>query len=51
MAKRLTDYYEKTQPVIDIFERKEFVAHIDATRSKEDVFADICDHFDLPRER
>ena len=29
---RLHDYHEKTAPVIELFERKEFVARIDATR-------------------
>ncbi len=45
---RLRDYYEKTQPVIDIFDRKEFVVTIDATRSKAEVFADICERLGLP---
>jgi adenylate kinase len=42
LATRLHDYYGKTAAVIEIFERKEFVVNIDATRSKGDVFADIC---------
>lgn len=42
LARRLADYYAKTQPVIDIFERKEFVVTIDATKSKRGVFDDIC---------
>ncbi len=48
LAARLRDSYEKTQPVIDIFDRKEFVVTIDATRSKAEVFADICESLGLP---
>ncbi len=48
LAHRLRDYHAKTAPVIAIFERKEFVISIDATRSKEDVFVDICTQLGLP---
>ena len=41
LAARLRDYHEKTTPIIELFERKEFVARVDATRSVEDVQADI----------
>jgi adenylate kinase len=41
LANRLTDYYAKTQPVIEIFERKEFVVRIDASGSRDEVFAAI----------
>ena len=47
LARRLADYYEKTRPVLDIFERKEFVMSIDASFSKDEVFADICERLDL----
>jgi adenylate kinase len=47
LAGRLADYYEKTRPVLDIFERKEFVMSIDASSSRDDVFADICGRLDL----
>ena len=38
------------EPVIALFERKEFIAHVDATQSKQDVFADICRQLDLKPE-
>ena len=41
LAVRLADYHAKTLPIIELFERKEFVAHIDATRSVEEVRAEI----------
>jgi adenylate kinase len=48
LAQRLADYHAKTAPVIALFERKEFVVTIDATQSKDAVFADICDRLHLP---
>jgi adenylate kinase len=48
LAQRLADYHEKTAPVIELFERKEFVVHVDATRPKGDVFVDICTQLALP---
>ncbi|MEO5679044.1 MAG: nucleoside monophosphate kinase [Acidimicrobiales bacterium] len=41
LASRLSDYYEKTRPIIELFERKEVVHHVDATQSVESVQADI----------
>ena len=48
LASRLRDYYDKTAPVIEIFQRKEVVVQVDATSSKQDVFSDICRLLDLP---
>ncbi len=48
LASRLRDYHERTAPVIALFERKEFVVEVDASRSREDVFADICARLGLP---
>lgn len=48
LATRLREYHEKTKPVIEIFRRKEFVAFIDATRSKDEIQAEIRARFDLP---
>jgi adenylate kinase len=48
LAVRLADYHEETKPLIAIFERKEFVATIDATQSVEKVQADIRTRFGLP---
>jgi adenylate kinase len=48
LAVRVKDYHEETKPLIAIFERKEFVATIDATRSIEEVQASIRERFGLP---
>jgi adenylate kinase len=48
LAVRVKEYHEETKPLIAIFERKEFVATIDATRSVEEVQADIRQRFGLP---
>jgi adenylate kinase len=38
---RLQEYHEKTKPVLDTFRRKEYVVTVDATRSPEEVQAEI----------
>jgi adenylate kinase len=38
---RLRDYHDKTKPMLELFERKEFVATVDATQSIAEVQADI----------
>jgi adenylate kinase len=48
LATRLGEYYEKTEPVIAIFERMEFVVHVDASGSKQQVFEEICARLGLP---
>lgn len=48
LAQRLRDYYEKTAPVIQIFERKEVVVSIDAMASKQEVFDAIRRELGLP---
>lgn len=47
LARRLVDYYAKTEPVIDVFGGKELVVRIDATPSKEEVFDNITDRLGL----
>jgi len=49
LAVRLLEYHEKTKPVIEIFQRKEYVATIDATYPKDKVQALIRESFSLPR--
>jgi adenylate kinase len=44
---RLRDYYEKTQPILELFQRKEFVLTVDATRSIDEVYAQIRSGLDL----
>jgi adenylate kinase len=48
LAVRLSEYHEETKPLIEIFERKEFVATIDATRPVELVQTAIRERFALP---
>jgi len=48
LARRLSDYYTSTEPVIDVFGRKELVIRIDASPSRLDVFDDIRRHLGLP---
>jgi len=47
LAVRLADYHEQTRPLIEIFQRKEYVATIDATRPVPEVQAAIRDRFSL----
>jgi adenylate kinase len=47
LAVRLREYHDKTRPVIELFQRKEFVANIDARRSKEEIQAEIRERFRL----
>ncbi len=51
LAQRLRDYHEKTKPVLELFERKEFVVRVDATKSKQDIFHEICENLGLPLGR
>jgi adenylate kinase len=47
LAIRLTAYHEETKPVLEIFQRKEFIASIDASQSVEQVQADIRNAFGI----
>jgi adenylate kinase len=44
----LAEYHAQTKPLIELFQRKEFVATIDATFPVREVQAMIRRHFDLP---
>jgi adenylate kinase len=48
LAVRLSEYHQQTRPVIEIFQRKEFVATIDATRPVNDVQRAIRERFAIP---
>ena len=48
LAIRLAAYHEETKPLIEIFERKEFVATVDATRPVDEVQDAIRARFSLP---
>jgi adenylate kinase len=48
LAVRIAQYHEQTRPVLDIFERKEYVASVDASASVAVVQADIRHRLGLP---
>jgi adenylate kinase len=48
LAVRLAAYHGETRPLIEIFQRKEFVATVDAADSVGDVQAAIRKSFELP---
>ena len=48
LAARVRDYHAKTRPIIELFERKEFVVHVDATRGVDEEQRDIRDRLGLP---
>jgi adenylate kinase len=48
LAVRLREYHEKTNPVLDIFRRKEYVITVDARPPKEVVQQDIRSKLGLP---
>jgi adenylate kinase len=48
LAVRLRDYHEKTNPVLEVFRRKEYVFTVDARPSPEAVQQQIRKSLDLP---
>jgi len=48
LAARLRDYHGKTWPVIDLFQAKEFVVRVDASRDPRIVYDDIVEQLGLP---
>jgi adenylate kinase len=48
LAVRLSEYHSKTNPVLDIFRRKEYVVTVDARADKEDVQRAIRSALELP---
>ena len=48
LAVRLREYHDKTRPVLEIFQRKEYVAVVDATRSPVAVQAEVRERLRLP---
>ncbi len=47
LANRLRDYYTKTNPVLELFRRKEFVVTVDARPDKQTVQKEIRDQLGL----
>jgi adenylate kinase len=48
LAVRLREYHTKTNPVLDLFRRKEYVIAVDSTPPAEDVQQEIRKKLDLP---
>jgi adenylate kinase len=48
LAVRLRDYHEKTNPVLDIFRRKEYVVTVDARPDREQIQQAIRSQLGLP---
>jgi adenylate kinase len=48
LAVRLREYHDKTNPVLDLFRRKEYVITVDARPPKEDVQEEIRKKLGLP---
>jgi adenylate kinase len=48
LAARVKDYHEQTKPVLQIFQRKEFVANISAIGAVTAIQNEIRGHFDMP---
>jgi adenylate kinase len=48
LAVRLRDYHEKTNPVLDVFRRKEFVVTVDARPPADAVQQEIRERLSLP---
>jgi len=44
---RLKDYHEKTQPIIDLFRKKELIVVADGTRQPDEVQHDILSQLKL----
>ena len=45
---RVRDYHDKTTPILELFQRKEYVITVDATRGVDDVQAEIRERLGLP---
>jgi adenylate kinase len=48
LAVRLRDYHDKTNPVLDIFRRKEYVVTVDARPDREHIQQGIRERLNLP---
>jgi adenylate kinase len=51
LAVRLREYHQKTNPVLDIFRRKEYVITVDSRPATEQVQQAIRDRLGLPPAR
>ena len=51
LAVRLAEYHEKTNPVLEVFRRKEYVVTVDARPAPELIQQEIRKHLDLPQHQ
>jgi adenylate kinase len=51
LAVRLRDYHEKTNPVLELFARKEYVVSIDARPGKDEIQQEIRERLHLPAHK
>jgi len=45
---RLREYFEKTAPLLDLFEKKGMLVRIDGTKSIDEVYESLCATLNLP---
>jgi adenylate kinase len=48
LAARTRDYHDKTKPILELFERKEFVVTVEATKTVDEVQTEIRRQLGLP---
>ena len=48
LQKRVRDYHQQTKPILELFERKEFVVAVDATKPIDEVQSEIRRQLNLP---
>jgi len=48
IQRRLNEFHEKTQPIIDLFRRKELVVVVDGTRDPETIQREVREKLKLP---
>jgi adenylate kinase len=48
LKNRLKEYHDKTQPLLDLYRNRGMLLTIDATRSIEAIFEDVCANLGLP---
>ena len=49
LAERLTEYHEKTEPVLGLFQKKELVIDVDGEKTADEVHRQICDKLNLAK--
>jgi adenylate kinase len=48
---RLQDYHSKTEPILELFRKKELYLAVDGTKSAQEVFQDICRQLEVRKDR